>query len=144
MLPCSAGPACLGHFSSEFRLRTEPNRIVAIVDDDEAIRTAIAGLVRSLGWRVRVFDSALAFLQSQDIADAACLISDVRMPNMSGVEMHDQLLQLGYTLPTIFITAFPTPGLNAKLNAPGVVAILDKPIDATEMVDCVVRALGMP
>jgi FixJ family two-component response regulator len=125
-------------------MRTAPVRIIAIVDDDDAIRTATGGLIRSLGLQVRLFDSAIAFLQSPDIVQIACLISDVRMPHMSGVEMHDRLLQLGYKLPTIFITAFRTPGLNSKLTAPGVIAILDKPVDAAAMADCVARALGTP
>lgn len=125
-------------------LRTEPIKIVAVVEDDEAIRNATAGLVRSLGWSVRVFDSASAFLQSSGIAETDCLISDVRMPNMSGIEMHNRLVQAGYSLTTIFVTAFSTPALNAKLQEPGVVAILEKPIDAAAMADCLARALGLP
>jgi len=125
-------------------LRTEPTKIVAVVDDDDAIRTATAGLVRSLGWTARLYDSASAFLQSPDIAGTTCLVSDVRMPHMSGIEMHDRLIQAGYTLTTIFITAFSTPGLNAKLQEPGVIAILEKPIDTAAMADCLARALAAP
>ncbi|CAG4894119.1 response regulator transcription factor [Paraburkholderia saeva] len=124
-------------------MRTAPVGIIAIVDDD-AIRAATGSLIRSLGWHVCLFDSAIAFLRWPDIAQTACLISDVRMPHMSGVEMHNRLLQLGHTLPTIFITAFPTPGLNAKLKAPGVIAILEKPVDAAAMEDCIARVMGTP
>ena len=111
--------------------------------DDLAVRTAIAGLVRSLGWDVRQFASGTMFLQSKSAADTACLITDVRMPHLTGVELHDQLLAQGHVLPTIFITAFPTPDLQAKLNAPGVVAILEKPIDPTVMVDYIEQVLGV-
>lgn len=131
-------------FFAEFRLRTESNKIVVIVDDDEAIRIATAGLVRSMGWRVDLFDSAVAFLQSKNIAKTSCLISDVRMPHTSGIEMHERLLQLGHTLPTIFITAFATPDLYAKLQAPGVIAILEKPIDVAALAECLERALASP
>jgi FixJ family two-component response regulator len=71
-------------------------QIISVVDDDEAVCIATSALVRSLGWQANIFASAEAFLQSGQIADTACLISDVRMPNMSGVEMRDRLLQLGY------------------------------------------------
>jgi FixJ family two-component response regulator len=120
----------------------KPTQIVAVVDDDSDVRSAIAGLVLSLGFGVRQFSSGIEFLQSEGIADTACLITDVRMPELSGVELHDRILELGYPLPTIFITAFPTPNLNAKLNDAGVVAILEKPVDAHVIVGCIESAIG--
>jgi FixJ family two-component response regulator len=129
---------------AKFNMLNEPTRFIAIVDDDRAVRTAISSLIRSLGWKVRVYDSAQDFLQLNDMADTACLISDVRMPHISGIEMHDRLIELGHILPTIFISAFPSPSLTAKLDAPGVVAILYKPFDANAMAECMTRALGTP
>ncbi|RFU49856.1 response regulator transcription factor [Paraburkholderia sp. DHOC27] len=123
-------------------MHTQSDEIIAIVDDDQAIRVAIAGLVRSMGWQAELFESALAFLQSPNIARTACVVSDVRMPGMSGVEMHDRLLQLGYRLPTIFVTAFPIPELDEKRGVPGVIAILLKPIDPTVMAEHLERALA--
>jgi FixJ family two-component response regulator len=131
------------NFFSETRLGAEPTRTIAVVDDDDAVRTAIAGLIRSLGWEVRQFSSGIAFLQSDSAAETACLITDVRMPQLSGVELHERILAQGFVVPTIFITAFPTPNLNAKLNAPGVVAIFEKPIDPGAMADCIERVLGV-
>jgi FixJ family two-component response regulator len=125
-------------------MRGEPTHIVAVVDDDADVRSAIAGLVRSMGFGVRQFASGIEFLQSHDVQDTACLITDVRMPILSGVELHDRMLALGYMLPTIFITAFPTPSLYAKLNEAGVVAILAKPLDANVIADCIESAIGMP
>jgi FixJ family two-component response regulator len=119
----------------------EPARIVAVVDDDSDVRTAIASLVLSLGFGVRQFASGIEFLQSEGIRDTACLITDVRMPKLSGIELHDRILQLGYPLPTIFITAFPTPDLDAKLDDAGVVAILEKPVDAHVIVGCIENAI---
>jgi FixJ family two-component response regulator len=124
-------------------LRAEPGKTIAVVDDDDAVRAAIAGLIRALGWDVAQYASAIAFLQSENLAQTACLITDVRMPNLSGVELHDRMLAQGLVVPTIFITAFPTPHLNAKLNAPGVVAIFEKPIDPGAMADCIERVLGV-
>jgi FixJ family two-component response regulator len=124
-------------------LRAEPGKTIAVVDDDDAVRTAIAGLIRALGWDVAQYPSGIAFLQSQSLTETACLITDVRMPNLSGVELHDRMLALGLVVPTIFITAFPTPHLNAKLNAPGVVAIFEKPIDPGAIADCIERVLGV-
>jgi FixJ family two-component response regulator len=125
-------------------MRGEPTQIVAVVDDDSDVRNAIAGLVLSLGFGAREFASGIEFLQSEGIKDTACLITDVRMPDLSGVELHDRMLELGYLLPTIFITAFPTPNLNAKLNEAGVVAILEKPVDAHVIADCLESAIGRP
>ncbi len=140
----SSGLSGYTAFSAEFQLHTQSNGIVAIVDDDQAIRVAVASLVRSMGWKAEPFESALAFLQSPNIARTACVISDVRMPGMSGVEMHDRLLQLGHRLPTIFVTAFPIPELDRKRGAPGVIAILLKPIDAVVMAEHLDRALASP
>lgn len=103
---------------------------VSIVDDDEAVRLAVASLVRSLGWAARLFASAEEFLASGDLNDTTCLISDERMSGMSGAAMHDRLVQLGYATPMIFVTAFPTPELCSKVGDHGVLAVIEKPFDA--------------
>ncbi|MBP0624033.1 response regulator [Cupriavidus sp. LEh25] len=102
---------------------------VSIVDDDEAVRLATGSLIRSLGRPTRLFASAEEFLASGHIAETSCLISDVMMPGMSGLAMHEHILALGYAPPTIFITAFPGPDLLAKALANGALAVLDKPVD---------------
>lgn len=119
-------------------------RIISIVDDDDAVCAATSGLVRSLGWQANVFASPEAFLQSAHIAETSCLISDVRMPRMSGVEMHARLLQLGYALPTIFVTAFPTAALRAKVMANGALALLEKPVDPAAIEHYLALVLGKP
>jgi FixJ family two-component response regulator len=124
-------------------VRAEPSKTIAVVDDDDAVRTAIAGLIRSLGWDVRQFSSGIEFLQSDSAGETACLITDVRMPQLSGIELHERLLAQGHVVPTIFITAFPTLNINAKVNAPGVIAIFEKPIDPGALADCIERVLGV-
>ncbi|WP_428979400.1 response regulator transcription factor [Cupriavidus oxalaticus] len=100
------------------------------MDDDEAVRLATASLVRSLGRPTRMFASAEEFLASGHVAETSCLISDVMMPGMSGVAMHERVIALGYAPPTIFITAFPGPDLKAQALANGALAVLEKPVDA--------------
>ncbi|NPT57285.1 response regulator transcription factor [Paraburkholderia elongata] len=120
------------------------SQIISIVDDDEGARLATASLVRSLGRQVRVFASAEEFLGSGLIGETSCLISDIRMPGLSGIEMHDRLLALGYTIPTIFITGFPTAALEAKIQARGALPFLAKPVDATTVERLLNFALGRP
>ncbi|MBC8745616.1 FixJ family two-component response regulator [Paraburkholderia sp. WC7.3g] len=121
-------------------------RIASIVDDDEAVRLATASLIRSLGWNTRVFASAEEFLASASIAETACLISDVIMSGMSGVDLHDRLLELGCAPPTILMTAFPTAVLQAKIQAKieanSVLAFLEKPVDTAALAHCLTLASG--
>jgi len=119
-------------------------QIVSIVDDNEAVRVATAILIRSLGWQAEVFASADEFLNYGQIQETACLVSDVQMPNMSGIEIHDRLLELGYALPTIFITAFPTVALRAKSEKNGVLAFLEKPVDVADFERYLNLALAGP
>lgn len=125
-------------------LRVHATQIVCIVDDDESVRLATSSLVRSLGWQTCLFASAEAYLQSPQVSETAFLISDVRMPGMSGIEMHDRLQKLGYAPPTIFITAYPTAVLASRLQTNGVLAILTKPVDAVAVAHWLTQVLGAP
>jgi FixJ family two-component response regulator len=120
------------------------SQVVSIVDDDEGARFATASLVRSLGWQARVFASAEEFLDSGLLGETSLLISDIHMPGLSGIEMHDRLLALGYAIPTIFITAFPTAALKAEIEAKGAPAFLEKPVDAATVERLLNLALGAP
>jgi FixJ family two-component response regulator len=130
--------------SSVSRPSIVSSQIISIVDDDEGARLATARLVRSLGWQARVFASAEEFLASPLISETSCLISDIRMPGLSGIEMHDRLLELGYAIPTIFTTAFPTAALEAKIQAKGAFPFLEKPVDAATVERLLNLALGRP
>lgn len=120
------------------------DQIVSIVDDEEAVRLATESLVRSFGRQTRLFASAEEFLQSGLLAVTACLISDVMMPGMSGVAMHERILSLGFAPPTIFITAFPTADLKARAAENGALAVLDKPVDPDAIAHWLSVALDLP
>ena len=120
------------------------SQIVSIVDDDEGARVATASLVRSLGWQARVFASAEEFLESGLIDETSCLISDIRMPGLSGIELHDRLLALGYAIPIILTTGLPTAALKAKIQARGALPLIEKPFDASTVERLLHLALGRP
>jgi CheY-like chemotaxis protein len=83
--------------------------LISIIDDDEPVRTALQRILASHGWTSRVFTSAEQFLASDQLTRAGCLIVDVRMPGMSGLQLHQHLVAAGYHIPTILITGCPTP-----------------------------------
>jgi FixJ family two-component response regulator len=97
-----------------------------------------------LGWNVRTFASAEEFLESGHVDDTSCLISDVRMPGMSGVALHARLRSQGNAPPTIFITAFPTPDLHAEVIENGALVLLEKPVAADDVVRWLSLALKEP
>src|SRR5262249_33197191 len=98
--------------SREARLSNLP--LISIVDDDDSVRNATKGLLRSLGYDVAAFASAEEFLHSGRINDTSCLVADVRMPGLNGIDLQRLLLESGHRMPVIFITAFPDEGLRAR------------------------------
>ncbi|HKF60906.1 MAG TPA: response regulator [Dongiaceae bacterium] len=108
--------------------------IISIVDDDDSIRVAAGDLVTSLGFVALTFASAEAFLQSGDATRTSCLITDIQLPGMSGLDLQDRLRAEGYRLPIIVITAFPEPKLKRRAEAAGAVAFLVKPFDGRELI----------
>ena len=117
-------------------------RLVSIVDDDLSVRAATEGLIRSLGFAACGFDSAESFLNSSHVAETACLITDVQMPGMDGLELQSRLLARGLCVPTIFVTAFPKQSVKERAAAAGALAVLEKPFDGATMVKLVCDALG--
>jgi len=116
--------------------------MISIIDDDESVRVATESLVRSLGLTARTFESAEAFLESPLVGRTACVITDVQMPGMSGVELQSVLRAKGDTTPLIFITAFPEERIRRQVDAAGAIGFLAKPFDGSAMIDCIDRALG--
>jgi FixJ family two-component response regulator len=116
--------------------------VVSIVDDDEAVRFALSNLVLSLGWQTRVYESAETFLASGEVAGTACLISDIQMSGMSGIEMHERLLAQGDVPPTIFISAYATPSVQAKVACSGALALVEKPYSVASIQHWLSVALG--
>jgi FixJ family two-component response regulator len=120
---------------------TNSNALISIVDDDESVREAVEGLIESLGFRVNAFPSAIDFLASPALADTSCVIADVHMPQMSGVELCQRLAEQGHDIPTILITAYPNESVRARALADGVVGYLIKPFDDDALIECVRTAL---
>ena len=115
--------------------------VISIVDDDESVRVAMKGLVRSLGYLAATFASAEEYLRSDHVQDTACLIVDLQMPGMSGVELQDRLIADGHTTPIIFLTAFPEEKIRARALAAGASGFLSKPFNEECLIACLDRAL---
>lgn len=118
--------------------------LIAIVDDDESVREAVAGLVNWLGFGVRTFASAVDFISSPNVESNSCIIADVQMPRMTGVELYKRLTELGYAIPTILITAYPDEAARDQALANGVICYLSKPFDKDTLIDCIHSALDLP
>src|SRR6476646_8378080 len=101
--------------------------MISIIDDDEPAREATKGLLRSLGYSVLAFSSAEEFLASARINDSACVITDLQMPGLSGLELQDRLAAQGQKVPLIFITGYPEEGQRQRAMQAGAAAFIAKP-----------------
>jgi FixJ family two-component response regulator len=102
--------------------------LISIVDDDESTRESTKGLVRSFGYQAATFASTEEFLQSDSVDRTACLITDVQMPGLSGIDLQRGLIARGVQMPTIFITAFPEAETRARAIKAGALGYLSKPL----------------
>jgi FixJ family two-component response regulator len=116
-------------------------RLISIVDDDRLFRESMRKLVTLLGYSVEEFGSAADFLESRFLPETACLVADVHMPGMTGVELHGQLIKSGYTIPTILVTAYPDELVRDRALEDGVVCYLGKPLDDEDLERCLCSAL---
>jgi FixJ family two-component response regulator len=114
---------------------------ISIVDDDASVRAATDNLLSSHGYLVRTFASAEEFLQSPSLHDCTCVVADVQMPGMSGLELLTYMRAQGYLTPVIFITAFPEESVRASALKAGAICFLAKPFAAPALIDCVETAL---
>ena len=117
--------------------------MISIVDDDKSIREAAKTLVRSLGYSAATFASAEEFLESGQLDKTACLITDVQMPGMSGVDLQNHLIAKGDCTPVIFVTAFPESGLRERALRAGAIGFLSKPFREDSLIACLHKALGL-
>ena len=115
--------------------------LVSVVDDDPYFRESMRRLMRSLGYVVEAFPSAADFLASPRLLETACLIADVHMPAMTGLELNRYLIDAGYAIPTILVTAYPEEDVRARAFKDGVVCYLRKPVDEGDLVRCLRAAL---
>lgn len=118
-----------------------PGPLISIIEDDGSLRGALVRLIRSLGYDARGFGSAEEFAESGAISSSACVITDIQMPGMSGIELKQLLVQRRCPVPVIMITARHEPGLEEKAHSAGAACFLRKPFAATALIDCLERAL---
>ena len=116
--------------------------VIAVVDDDESVRLAVASLLRSVGFVVLRFASAEEFLNARDVQSIACLILDLRMPGMDGLQLQRHLRAEGWLVPTIFLTAHGDDRGRAQALVGGALAFLPKPFDADVLLNAVKSALN--
>ena len=115
--------------------------LVSVVEDDRFFRESMRRLMRSLGYSVEAFPTAADFLASSRLPETVCLIADVHMPAMTGLELHRRLIEAGYAIPTILVTAYPDEDVRARALKDGVVCYLRKPIDQEHLMRCLRAAL---
>jgi FixJ family two-component response regulator len=115
--------------------------LISIVEDDQFFRESLRRLIKSQGYTVEAFSSAADFLGSPRFIETACVIADVNMPAMSGIELHRHLVNGGRSIPTILVTAYPNDNDRARALNDGVVCYLRKPINDEHLIQCLRSAL---
>jgi FixJ family two-component response regulator len=115
--------------------------MISIIDDDESVREATKALVRSLGYGALTFASAEEFLSSDHVDHTCCLITDVQMSGLSGVELQKRLISEGHHVPIIFITAFPDERTHKRVLDAGAIGFLSKPFSDENLIRCLDKAL---
>ena len=115
--------------------------LISIVDDDRFFRDSLRRLMRSLNYTAEAFGSAADFLASPHLAETHCLIADVNMPAMNGIELHRHLIEAGRAIPTILVTAYPNDVDRIRALNDGVVCYLRKPVDEQHLKRCLHAAL---
>ena len=116
--------------------------LISVVEDDQPFRESMRKLMSSLGYTVEAFASASDFLASPLLPATGCLVTDVQMPGMSGVELHRHLSDTGYAIPTILVTAYPNEMTRNLALRDGVICYLAKPVDDDHLECCLRSALG--
>ena len=122
----------------------QSNPLISIVDDDAALRSSLENLIRSVGWRVRGFPSAEAFLRSNQVHETSCLILDVCMHGINGLELQRQMIGANSQVPIVFITAHEDSDRRTQALKAGAVAFLYKPFYQEELLSAIDTALKGP
>jgi FixJ family two-component response regulator len=115
--------------------------LILIVDDDDAMRNATRGLMRALGFRAEAFRAAEDLLKSDCVHRATCIVADMQMPQMTGLEMHGRLVASGTSIPTILITAYPDDSVRRRALEAGIICYLTKPFSKNDLLACIHSAL---
>jgi FixJ family two-component response regulator len=115
--------------------------LISIIDDDRSFRESLKRLLDSFGYAAEAFASAVEFLDSASLNKTDCLIADINMPGVTGIELYKRLLDTGHTIPTILITAYPDEAIRSRALNEGIVGYLQKPCDEKDIMDCLRLAL---
>jgi FixJ family two-component response regulator len=121
----------------------QPRQTVFIIDDDKSVRKALRRLIRSVGFQVEAFATAEEFLQAPAHPAPGCLILDVDLPGLSGLELHQQLIAEGRGVPIVFITAFANGQMRETALRSGAVAFLEKPFEERSLLGAIEQAIGL-
>ncbi len=121
---------------------TGGERMVLVVDDDASVRTALLRLLRSAGYEAEGFDTAIAYLQRAAPTPPACLVLDVRMPGMTGLELQQKICGTPHAVPIVFITGHGDREARRQALEHGAVAVLQKPLEEVVLLEAIERALG--
>jgi FixJ family two-component response regulator len=116
--------------------------VISVIDDDASVRAATNNLLSSRGYIVHTFASAGDFLQSDRLQDSSCVVADVQMPAMSGLDLLTHMRTQGNKMPFIFITAFPDESVRARALKAGAIGFLAKPFAGPRLIDCIETALN--
>jgi FixJ family two-component response regulator len=116
--------------------------VISVIDDDASVRVATNNLLSSHGYQVHTFASAEDFLLSADADGASCVVADVQMPGMSGLDLLAHVRTRGHGVPFIFITAFPDESVRARALQVGAICFLAKPFAGPALIDCIESALN--
>ncbi len=119
------------------------SQVIWVVDDDPSVRSGLSTLLRSFDYDVVTFESAAEVMAHIGETQPDCIVSDVQMPGMSGIELSLRLIENGWRIPTIFITAYPTPELHRQAFANGACALLIKPLGASDLAGAIEAATSM-
>ena len=116
--------------------------LISVVDDDQSFGDSMRRLLKSLDYSVAVFPSGAQFLASTQLATTACLVADIHMPEMTGLELYDYLIELGHAIPTILVTAYPDDRVKERMLNRGVECYLRKPLVEATLIDCLRSAVA--
>ena len=116
--------------------------MISIVDDDDFVRESLRDLIESLGYNVAVFESAERFLEAACLAETSCVITDLQMPGLSGLDLQGRLIADGRYIPIIFVTAFPDEKFRARAMSAGAAGFLSKPFNERSLISCLESALS--
>jgi FixJ family two-component response regulator len=116
--------------------------LISIVDDDQSFRDSLRRLLKSLGYAVAAYSSATEFLDSRQVADTTCLVADVHMAGMTGIELYCHLIEAGRAVPTILVTAYPDVSTRERMLVAGVTCYLEKPLEEAQLIACLRSAVA--